>query len=57
MKKKLIWILGILFVAVLIATLIGPSIILNAVRQPESAAEYAYSDSFLNSYDAVRDHL
>lgn len=57
MKKKLIWILGILLSAVLIATLIGPSIILNAVRQPEPAAEYAYSDSFLNSYDAVRDHL
>ena len=57
MKKKLIWILCILLTAVLIATLIGPSIILNAVRQPKPAAEYAYNDSFLNSYDAVRDHL
>ena len=57
MKKKLIWIFGILLAAVLIASLIGPSIILNAVRQPSPATEYAYSDSFLNSYDAVRDHL
>jgi len=41
----------------LAATLIGPNLILNAVRQLEPAAEYAYSDAFLNSYDDVRTHL
>ena len=57
MKKKLLWIIGILAALALIATLIGPSIILNAVRQPEPAAEYSYSESFLTDYDSVRSHL
>lgn len=57
MKRRLIWVLSILLAVVLAATIVGPSIILNAVRQEEPAAEYAYSDAFLNSYDAVRDHL
>lgn len=57
MKKKLLWIVGILSTLVLIATLAGPGIILNAVRQPEPAERYAYSDSFCESYDQVRAHL
>ena len=57
MKKKLLWVIGILAAIVLIATLIGPAIILNIVRQPESAAEYSYSESFLTDYDSVRSHL
>ena len=57
MKKKFLWIVGILAVLVLLATLIGPSLILNVVRQPEPAESYAYSDSFHNSYDEVRTHL
>ncbi|MBR5125747.1 MAG: DUF2817 domain-containing protein [Oscillospiraceae bacterium] len=57
MKKKLLYILGILAVLVLLATLIGPGIILNAVRQPETAESYAYSDSFHESYDEIRTHL
>ena len=57
MKKKWIWTLSILLAVVLLATLVGPSIILSAVRQKAPAAEYAYSDAFFNSYDAVRDHL
>lgn len=57
MKKKLIWILGILAALTLIATLIGPGIILNAVRQEESADSYAYCESFHLSYDEVRAHL
>ena len=57
MKKKLLWIVGILSTLVLIATLAGPGIILNAVRQPEPAESYAYSDSFCESYDQVRAHL
>ena len=57
MKKKLLYILGISAVLVLLATLIGPGIILNAVRQPETAESYAYSDSFHESYDEIRTHL
>jgi len=55
--KKLLWIIGILAVLILAATLIGPSIILNAVRQPVPAENYAYSDSFYTSYDEIRVHL
>ena len=57
MKKKLLWILGILAILVLTATLIGPRIILNAVRQPEVAENYAYSESFYTTYDEIRAHL
>ena len=57
MKKKLLWITGILGALVLLATLIGPGIILHAVRQPEPAQTYSYSDSFYNSYEEVRSHL
>lgn len=57
MKKKLLWIFGILAAIVLAATLIGPSIILNVVRQPEPAESYAYSESFYNSYEDIRAHL
>ena len=41
----------------LVATVIGPGIILNAVKQPEPAQTYAYSDSFYESYDEIRVHL
>ena len=57
MKKKLLWIIGIPAVLAILATLIGPGIILSAVRQPEPAESYAYSDSFYNSYDDIRAHL
>ena len=54
MKKKLIWVVGVILVLALVATLVGPGIILSIVRQPEPAAEYAYSDSFRNTYEEVR---
>ena len=57
LMKKLLSIVAVLAVLILAATLIGPNLILNAVRQSEPAAEYAYSDAFLNSYDDVRTHL
>ena len=53
MKKKLIWIFSVILVLALAATLIGPGIILKAVRQPEPAESYAYSDSFRNTYEEV----
>ncbi len=57
MKKKLLWITGILAAILLAATLLGPRILLNAVRQPESAENYAYRDSFYTSYEEIRAHL
>ena len=57
MKKKLLWTVGVLLVLALLATLIGPYLILNAARQPEPAASYAYSESFYNSYEQIRAHL
>ena len=57
MKKKFFWVIGILVAVILLATLIGPSIILAVVRQPESAESYAYSESFHDSYEDVRQHL
>ena len=57
MKKTVFWIIGILAALIAIATLIGPGLILNAVRQPEPAEQYAYSDSFYESYDEIRIHL
>ena len=57
MKKKLLCVVAILCAIALIATVFGPGIILNMVRQPQVAESYAYSDSFLNDYDSVRSHL
>lgn len=57
MKKKLIWIAGVLALLLLAATIIGPGLILNAVRQSEPAEEYAYSESFLTDYESIRAHL
>ena len=57
MKKKLLRTAIILAAVALIATLVGPGIILSIVRQPESAETYAYSDSFYNTYEEVRVHV
>ena len=57
MKKKLFWVVGVLLVLVLLATVVGPSIILSAVRQPEVEENYAYSDSFYDSYEEIRTRL
>ena len=57
MKKKLLWIAAILVLLALLATLIGPHIILSAVRQPEPETGFAYSESFYESYEEIRSHL
>ena len=57
MKKRFLWSACILCAIFLAATLLGPGIILHAVRQPEVAESYAYSDSFCNSYEEVRAQL
>ena len=57
MKKKLLTVLCIVLALILLATAIGPHIVLAAVRQPRPADSYAYSDSFYTSYDDIRAHL
>jgi len=57
MKKNVLWIIGSLAALVLIATLVGPGMILHAVQQPESAESYAYSDSFYTEYEDIRSHF
>ena len=57
MKKKLLRIASVIAALVLLATAVGPSIILGIVRQPEPEGGYAYSGSFYNSYEEIRAHL
>lgn len=54
MKKKFLWSAGILAALLIVATLVGPGLILNAVRQPAPADSYAYCDSFRTTYDETR---
>ena len=57
MKKKLLCIAGILAVLAVIATLVGPGVILSAVRQPEPEDGFAYAESFRTDYEDIRLHL
>ena len=57
MKKKLLCIAGILTVLAVIATLVGPGVILSAVRQPEPEEGFAYAESFRTDYEDIRLHL
>ena len=57
MKKRLLWTAGILVALVMLASAIGPVIILGAVRQPAVEDNYAFSDSFYTDYDQIRAHL
>ena len=56
-KKRLLWTVGILLITVILATAIGPAIVLAAVRQPEPAETYAYSDCFYDNYEDIRAHV
>ena len=57
MKKKLLCIAGILALLAVIATLVGPGVILSAVRQPEPEDGFAYAESFRTDYEDIRLHL
>ena len=57
MKKKLLCILAVLAALVTIATLVGPGVILNAVRQPVPEDGFAYAESFRTDYEDIRLHL
>ena len=55
--RTLIIILSVIMAVVILLTAVGPYIVLSCARQPEVADEYAYSSSFLTSYDDIRAHL
>ena len=57
MKKKLLTAFLILAVLVVLASVIGPRIILNAVRQPEPGNDYNYAGSFRTTYEETRQGL
>ena len=57
MKKKITIVIGVVVGLLLLATLIGPSLILKADRQEAKADEYAYSEVFFDEYDEVRAHF
>jgi hypothetical protein len=57
MKNKLLTVLLVLAVLLTAATIAGPRIILNAVRQPQPEGGFAYSEAFATDYDQVRDRL
>ena len=56
-KKRLLWTVAILLALVILASAVDPTIILAAVRQPESAESYAYSDCFYDNYEDIRAHI
>ena len=57
MKKKLTIILSCIAVILLVASIIGPILILKADRQEEAAAEYNNSEVFFDEYEEVRNHF
>ena len=56
-KIKLLSVLGSLVAIVLIISLVAPTLILNAVHQPEVEDGYEYSNVFFTTYDEIRSHL
>ena len=57
MNKKATIVLGVLVGILLLATIVGPNMLLNSARQEEVADSYAYSEVFFNEYEDVREHF
>ena len=55
-KSKFLKAFIILIALILIASLVGPALILKSARQPETS-EHEYSEVFYTSYDEIRTHL
>ncbi len=55
--KRIVIVIGIILALVLLASLIGPHIVLSAAMQEPVAESYAYSEYFFNEYDQVRRHF
>ncbi len=56
-KKVLLGIVSVIAIIAIGATIFGPFAVLKGARQVEVADEYNYSESFLNSYEDVRENL
>lgn len=56
-KKKWPWVLGTIAGLLILASIIGPYILLNVATKGEITEEYAYKDSFYTDYDSVRANL
>jgi hypothetical protein len=56
-KSRLLKALIVIVALILIVSLVGPSVILSSVRQPEPENTFGYSDKFYTSYDEIRAHL
>ena len=56
-KRRFPVFLCVVIVLILLATLVGPMVLLHYARQPEVAESYAYSEAFENTYEAVRAQL
>ena len=54
MKKALLIVVAVILAAVLLATAIGPGLVLSGARQSEVEESYSYSEYFYNTYDDVR---
>ena len=55
-SNKLIKITSVIALILLLCTIVGPSIILEVVRQPKTE-NHKYSEYFYSTYDDVRNHL
>ena len=55
-KSKLLKALIVIIALILVASLIGPGLILKSARQPETS-EHEYSEVFFTTYDEIRAHL
>ena len=55
--KRLTITVAILAAILILASIIGPYIVLACARQPEPAEEYNYSEQFFTTYEEVRNNL
>lgn len=56
-QRKWIWVIGIIVALFLLATILGPYIVLKAVSQEPAQEDYSYKSSFFTDYDDVRNNL
>lgn len=56
-KKGLLIAVSVILAIVIVLTVAGPYLVLGGARQGEVEAEYSYSESFLTTYEEVRENL
>ncbi len=55
--KKLLITISVFAVIIILASIVGPYVVLSVARQPEPAEDYNYSEKFFTTYDEVRNNL